>query len=181
MKVEFELQLQAYLDGELPEREARQMAERLTTDREAQALMEELSATKHWLAGNEPEVMLPESREFYWSKIERAIDAAESVPVQEIHHPLWVNWLKFLVPATGMALAVWLGLILFKPAKPLTTVMDDPAVYQSETENLSPYTTSFAFRSQRENMFVVWISNNDPQPAPEVEPHPTSVHEAIYQ
>ena len=77
MNREFDLKLQAYLDGELGAREARQLEARVQADPRAQALLSELRTTAGCLRGNEPEYKLPETREFYWSKIERAIESAQ--------------------------------------------------------------------------------------------------------
>jgi len=73
MKQELQLKLQAYLDGELPDGEARETADLLAQDAEARALLAELKNTRAALAGFEADIKLPESREFYWSKIEREI------------------------------------------------------------------------------------------------------------
>src|SRR6266513_3336151 len=73
MKQELQLKLQAYLDGELPDGEAREAAGLLAQDAEARALLAELKKTRAALAGFETDIKLPESREFYWSKIEREI------------------------------------------------------------------------------------------------------------
>jgi len=80
MKSEFALKVQAYLDGELSEREARRVAEELRSEPEAQALLAELRNTTSALRENEPTVALPESREFFWGKIEREITRAEAAP-----------------------------------------------------------------------------------------------------
>jgi len=73
-----QLKLQAYLDGELPEGEARELATGLAQDQEAAALLAELRQTRDAIAGSEQVRALPESREFYWSKIQRAIERAEA-------------------------------------------------------------------------------------------------------
>src|SRR3954451_11736217 len=95
-----ELKLQAYLDGELPEPEARQMAKWLAQDQEAVLLHAELKNTRQALAGAEKLVQLPESREFFWSKIEREIsrlERTESVPVKQA---FFVAWRRLLVPVS---------------------------------------------------------------------------------
>ena len=68
------MRLQAYLDGELPDSEAREAASLLAQDAEARALLAELKNTSAAMAGFELDIKLPESREFYWSKIEREIE-----------------------------------------------------------------------------------------------------------
>jgi hypothetical protein len=174
MNAEFELQVQAYLDGELTPAEARRVADRIAGDREAQALLSELTATRRWLRPNEPSVSVPASREFYWSQIERGIERLEPARERAGRELNWRNWLRYLVPAAGVALAVGLGVLWLKQGP--TIPPDDPLHYLAETENLSEHNTSFTFRSQRENMFVVWISNKEPQPSAE-----TDATDEVYQ
>ena len=78
MEQEQQLRLQAYLDGELPEAEARAVAEWLSRDGEAMALATELRQTTEALGGFEQGIRLPESREFYWSKIQRQIQREDA-------------------------------------------------------------------------------------------------------
>ena len=106
-----QLKLQAWLDGELPEAEAREVAAQVARDREGAALAEELRNTRQALAGFEADVRLPESREFYWSKIAREIQRLEAAPPkpapQESPFALFRRW---LVPASAVALVVIAGL-----------------------------------------------------------------------
>ena len=70
MNSELEIKLQAFLDGELPESQAREVRNLIQESSDARALLEELTWTKAVLEEGEANVTLPESREFYWSKIE---------------------------------------------------------------------------------------------------------------
>lgn len=154
MKTEQQLELQAYLDGELSGRAAQQVADWMSKDAEAQALAAELRMTHGALAGNEPERTVPESREFYWSKIRRAIEAGETVqrPTEPQWSWMWA-WRRYLVPASSVAAALLAAAILLFPS--------DPTKYLAEVENLSDYVSSHSFRSRSENVFVVWISSED--------------------
>lgn len=106
MKHEQVLQLQSYLDGELPERERRAVSAWLAQEPQARALLAELQTTHAALAGNEPVCSLPESREFYWSKIEREIARLDREPARAPRASL-LAWLRrLLVPAAGVALLV---------------------------------------------------------------------------
>jgi len=71
--LETKLKLQAYVDNELSGREARDISARLDRDAEARALCAELTNLRTLVAAHELEVRVPESREFYWSKIQREI------------------------------------------------------------------------------------------------------------
>src|SRR5687767_268880 len=115
-----ELKLQAYFDGELPESERREVAEWLARDQGAEALLSELKTTATLLRENEPEMALPESREFYWGKIERAIEAAERAPAERAGVPLLAQLRKFLAPFAGVALVLFLGILSLKLNTPPT-------------------------------------------------------------
>jgi anti-sigma factor RsiW len=126
-----QLKLQAYLDGELAEGEARELAAGLAQDQEAAALLAELRHTREAVRGSEQVRTLPESREFYWSKIGRAIERAEAPAPQPAGVSGWVGVLRrFLVPVTGLALLVVAGFITTRgtvePTSSMETAVSDP-------------------------------------------------------
>ena len=160
MKPELELKLQSYLDGELSESEARDVASAIGNDPEAQALLRELKTTAAMLRENEPQMAVPESREFYWSKIERAIERCEPEAARPML-ALWYSLRRVIAPVAGLALVLFLGIASFK-----FHTASDPSVHLAEVESLSEHVSSFSFRSQSQNMFVVWLhENNDQQQA----------------
>jgi anti-sigma factor RsiW len=83
MNRDLALKYQAFVDGELSDREARQLELTLQQDPEAKAVVAELRATKALLRENEPEMAVPESREFYWGKIQREIQRLEAEPATD--------------------------------------------------------------------------------------------------
>jgi len=103
MHYEDQLKVQAYLDGELPEAESREMANRLARDQSAVALLTELRQTREAVVGFENDLRLPESREFYWSKIKGQIERLEPPEVRP-PVPLIARLSRWLVPAAGVAL-----------------------------------------------------------------------------
>jgi negative regulator of sigma E activity len=113
--IETQLKLQAFLDGELPEGDRREMANLLARDQQAADLLTELRHTRQALSGYERGLKLPESREFFWSKIQRQIEseqareAAQRARPQEVS--IWVRLRQLLVPATALALVAFAGLI----------------------------------------------------------------------
>jgi anti-sigma factor RsiW len=114
MKMEFEaqLKLQAFLDGELPDAEARQMSERLAQDPEATGLLGELRLIRDVMHGFEESVKLPESREFYWSQIMRQLPKPDVgvAPVGRPADPLvWLR--RVLLPATAVALLIFFAVL----------------------------------------------------------------------
>lgn len=157
MNTELILKLQSWVDGELPDGEARRVAELVRTDTEAAALAAELKTTRGFLVGNEPEVKLPESRDFYWSKVRRAIEQAEAAATPE-RIPWTVAFRRLLVPVTGFALVAFLTVLSIGV---LQKQGDDPLGQLIEVENLSEGVDSISYKSQAENMFVVYVFNKD--------------------
>jgi anti-sigma factor RsiW len=161
MNPELELDLQSYLDGELTGRGASRVEQLLASNPEAQALFQELKVTKQLLGGNELAVKLPETREFYWSKIQRGIEQAEKQEAVGAARAegLWGRWKRYLAPMAGVAVVVTLGVMTAKmyDATPFTSSTQ----HLAEIQNLSDHTGSYSFRSQSENMFVVWVYDRD--------------------
>src|SRR5438093_13696769 len=111
MNVDRLLQLQAWVDGELPEAQARRVADFVNADKEAQGVVEELRIARTILAHNELEAKLPESREFYWSKIQREIERLET-PKAESQPVSWIfSWRRLAAPLSGVALIAFLSVI----------------------------------------------------------------------
>jgi anti-sigma factor RsiW len=153
MEHEAQLKLQAFLDGELPEAEANKVAQWLNQDRDAAALAAELRQTHDALAGFETGVRLPESREFFWSKIERDIRRSEAPrPVSE---PAGISFLarlrRFLAPATAVALVVMAGLIV--------TRQDSSSLSSgAEMETALSDAGAFTYRDFNAGATLVWLS-----------------------
>lgn len=151
------LKLQAYLDGELPSGDARQAVDLLDRDPQAKALFEELKATKSLLAGNEPAVTVPETREFYWSKIAREIGRQESGPAREAAGVrAW--WLRLVAPAGAVALLALVVSIALKSTSVLTpswVALSEPHEIDTPLEE----TSSITFRSEAAGMTVVWVNS----------------------
>ena len=156
---ETELKLQAYLDGELPAREAKAIADLLGRDAGAQALYQELRIAKSLLVENELERTLPESREFYWSKVQRQIERVESTQADGLTEPAASRWWpRFLTPAGVLAaLAVFVAVVLRSPEGGETFLaLDDSHEIETPLEE----TSSFSFRSEAAAMTVVWVDSH---------------------
>lgn len=164
MKVELGIKLQAYLDGELTAPESQAMAALIEKDAEARALLTELQQTKSLLAGNEPEFRLPESREFFWGKIEREIVRLEAAQA-EAEDPHWLAFLRRHLAALSST-AVAAALLVFLAINSMS-----PAMFE-EIDNPLDDTGSFSFRSESQQMTLVWIPNPyaDVEEATEVAP-----------
>jgi len=150
MNVELGIKLQAHLDGELTGRDAQEVAALLEKDAEARALFTELQQTKLLLGGNEPEFRLPESREFFWGKIERQISRPEMAPASSV--PGWMMFLRRHFAALSTT-AVAAALVMFLAVNSMS-----PAMFE-EIENPLDDSDSFSFRSESQQMTLVWIAN----------------------
>ena len=156
---ETELKLQAYLDGELSSSEAMAVGELAARDQEVRSLVEELRATRTLLKGNELELKLPESQEFYWSKIRRQIEREEQAQNAEQGETAvspW--WIRFWVPAGVVgALVVFVAVALRNPqVSGPALAMDDSHEIETPLEE----TSSFSFRSEAAAMTVVWVDSH---------------------
>jgi len=154
MNQEMMLKLQASLDGELSEAEAHRTSEWAATAPEAQQILAELRMTKTVLADHEPEAKVPASREFYWSRIEREILRGEELPAERATHT-WLEWRKLLAPLAGLAAVAILVLGAAQLYRPRPEPVD--MRYVAEIDSPTEDSSSFAFRSQSENMYVVWM------------------------
>jgi len=151
------LKLQAHLDGELAPDEARELVSLLQRDAEARALFDELKGTRRLLAANEPEIELPESREFYWSKIRRELERLDREPPVRPPRAWGIpRWLRLALPACAVLVltAVMMHQTAFAPGPraPLFAVGDE---IETPLEELN----SFTFRSESARMTVVWVSD----------------------
>ena len=152
---EQQLKLQAFLDGELPEGEAREIAALVARDAEAKDLLTELRNTRQALANFEPALKLPESREFYWSKIQREIARLEPVqaPVQKVSVFAWLR--RVLVPLGTLAVLAVAGLFAYRELSPASSALaSNPVHLKAMLADAGAYT----YRDQSQGMTVVWLS-----------------------
>lgn len=156
MNHEQQLQLQSYLDGELSDREARKVTQLLAQNEEARNLFSELQFTKTALVENEPVFKLPETREFFWSKIQRDIRVAEAAPVQTSSGSPVFAWLhRYLMPVSLAAVVAIAGIFALSQTKPVQS-----AYSIGEIEALNGEMDSISFRSEAERMTVIYLYDN---------------------
>ncbi len=144
-----ELKLQALLDGALDAREVRDIESLLARDAQSAALMQELKWMKTAIAGNETEMKLPETREFYWSKIERGITTEAVKAAATPTERAW--WFKFLYPATGLIAMV---AVMF-------AISGGRATDGADTESVPEDVNAISFRSETEALSVVYVADED--------------------
>ena len=162
MNRETQLQVQAYLDNELSPGEARNVSKLISSNAEARDLFGELKSTREALVANEPLPSLPESREFYWSKIQRAIEHSERTTARaDTSARPW--WTRMLVPVSGAValFAVLLSVVNRDGAKPVAVTQRASAVAAVPQHQLeqSPDVSTITFRSDAEGVTVVWITS----------------------
>jgi anti-sigma factor RsiW len=152
MTEELQLKLQAFLDGELPEDDAREVAAWVAQDAEATELLAELRNTRKALADFEPELKLPESREFYWSKIQREIQRLE--PVHTPKKPLSVFALlrRILVPLGSVAVLAIVGVLVFQQFG------SGGGVPRAQVNAMLADAGALHYRDQAQGMTVIWLS-----------------------
>ncbi len=151
MEQEQQLRLQAYLDGELPEAEARAVAEWLSRDGEAMALASELRQTTEALGGFEEGIRLPESREFYWSKIQRQIQREDAPAPSPVTVVSWTARLRrMLMPASGLAVAALLLLVV--------THEGVPGLADNSAETALQDSGAFTYHDDSARATLVWLS-----------------------
>jgi anti-sigma factor RsiW len=157
MNRDTQLKVQAYLDNELSAGDARSVSKLISSDAEIRDLYTELKNTKDVLADNEPAVSVPDTRDFYWSQIQRRIASAERQPAVAHARP-W--WLRMLAPAAG---TVALFAILLSVMNPNTQNAVAPTQTQAAVAPLHKVEEAadvslFTFRSESEGVTLVWVS-----------------------
>jgi len=152
MKLEQQLRLQAYLDNELPSGDAREVSELLARDAEARALFEELKNTRGVLEGFEVDYKLPESREFYWSKIEREIQHLEKRDAEPTIVSV-LSWLRRLLVPVAAVSAVVIAVVLMRHPSGSNPLLRGP-----ETETAFADPDAFTYRDYATGTTLVWVS-----------------------
>jgi len=153
MNLELGIRLQAYLDGELNDGDEQNVVALLEGNGEARALFQELKQTRSLLRSNEAEFRLPESREFFWGKIEKEISRIEAAPAGQ-RRPVWMRFLvRHFAAIAGTSAAAALVLFLGLQMNFVSTGMFE------EIDNPLEDTGSFSFRSESQQMTLVWIAN----------------------
>lgn len=162
-EMDAELKLQAFLDGELPPAEAAEVKARLEGDADGRLLLAELQNTRDALSAHEAEVKLPESREFYWSKIEREIRRQEKPAGAVVAHEWsWMTWVRRLaLPLSGMAVLTLALVVALQPAHPIA-VAHPVAVAEADGDEMEMATDDMdatTYRDDDNKVTVVWFSD----------------------
>ncbi|MFM2081322.1 MAG: hypothetical protein RL380_13 [Verrucomicrobiota bacterium] len=148
MNEELSFKLQAFLDGELPEAEAREVAALIARDPAAAALHTELKNTRAALAKFDQTITLPETREFYWSKVAREIRRTEPPVEEQVRHSSKSFWRHALTFATGLAIVTIALFITTGPRLPLA-----PEAVAAANDS-----GAMTFRNYESGTTLVWLS-----------------------
>jgi anti-sigma factor RsiW len=151
MTEEQQLKLQAFFDKELPEKEAREIASWLARDADATALHAELRNTRHALKGFEPELKVPESREFYWSKIKREMERSAPAQAPAERASLFTSLRRFLLPLGAVAALTLAGIITLHQ-------FGGGVVHPVQVNAILADAGAFTYRDESQGMTVVWLS-----------------------
>lgn len=159
MNDDAQLKLMAYVDGELPADEAAAIEAQLKTDREAADLVAELRWAAEAVSGNELELVVPESREFYWSKISQAIEFEARQAQRAVSRPIAKWWHKVLMPVAGMAALVFVFTFTL-PNQQDGTVGEGAGSLTGAGSSLETAAdvNVYEFYDERENMSVIWVT-----------------------
>ena len=152
MDYDSQLKLQAWVDGELPEAKTSEVARWVARDREAAGLAEELRNTRKALSGFAAGIQLPESREFFWSKVEREIERLETPAREPERVPLFTMLRRILVPASALAVVVTAALVLIRPTGS-AGLTGTP-----EIETTLADSGAFTYRDYSSGTTLVWLS-----------------------
>ena len=153
MNIEDKLRLQAYLDNECDSSEARGVAAWLARDAEAVALFNELKWSRKVLLENEPETPIPETRDFFWSKIQKEIEGTTPLVVRSAPAaPSLPVWLRWIVPAAGVA-----GLVMMAATSGNFKRLQSASSATPEIEAADESEGAITYHSQQHGLTVVWV------------------------
>jgi anti-sigma factor RsiW len=150
-----QLKVQACLDEELSPAQAGEVRELLARDSEALALYEALNSTRSVLKSNEQPRLVPDSRAFYWSRIEREI--TRQAAAQPVSAGGWFQaWRRFALPALGTAALVSLLLVVVRQQPE----SGKNSAFFHEIETPIRESSAITFHSESAGMTVIWIASH---------------------
>lgn len=153
MERKLELDLQAYLDGELPDSERGALEAYIAKDSRAQALLAEMKAVGNALELFEAESKLPVSREFYWNGIERQILDSQAPAAAAFGTGNWGAALRrFLVPAGAVATLIVAGIVTSRQLDAIG------AAEVTRLESALSAPGAFTYRNFDNQTTLVWIA-----------------------
>jgi anti-sigma factor RsiW len=158
MNLEEQLKLQALLDGELPPAEACELSAAIDRDPAAAARLAVLKQTRQSLQQAEFPRPLPESREFYWSKIERDLRRLSPPSPARSESGLFSKLRLLVLPAAAVAALIIVALAGHYYPQPVAqrTAADADA---PTVEPALASTDATTYRDASEGTTLVWFSD----------------------
>ncbi|HWQ92462.1 MAG TPA: hypothetical protein VN673_12390 [Clostridia bacterium] len=154
MDYESQLKLQAYLDGELSEDQASEVANWLARDKEAVALLTELRQSRQAFGRFQSTLRLPESGDFFWSKIRREIELSEPESAPAVPQiSLFQKLRRFLVPAGALAVLTIAGIIVTRDAGVAISTGEGEVGEMALADS-----GAFTYRDYSAGTTLVWLS-----------------------
>ena len=154
MKQDIQLKLQAYLDGELPQGEAKSVAALIASNPEACELLTELTNTRAAIAAHEVNLKVPASRDYYWSGIRREIERQEQAAQSRSEGnsiSIFAMLRRILVPASGVAVVLLAGMLAWRP-------LHNPGnLTIEETDTTFTDAGAFTYRDYASGTTLVWV------------------------
>jgi anti-sigma factor RsiW len=158
MNLEEQLKLQALLDGELPPAEASEVSGRIGRDPAAAALLAELKHTRQTLQQAESPRRLQESRELYWSKIERDLRRFSPPSPARSESGLFFKLRLLILPTAAVAALIIVTLAgHFYPQPVVQRKTADADATTVEPALAS--TDAMTYRDASEGTTLVWFSD----------------------
>jgi anti-sigma factor RsiW len=152
MKQDMQFKLQAYLDGELPSGEARDVGELIARDDQARALLTELTNTRACIAAHEADIKVPVARDFYWSGIRREIERQEPRPTAQPQGPsLLASLRRMLLPASGLVAVLLAVILASQPVGSGSTTVE-------ATETTFADAGAFTYQDHSSGTTLVWVN-----------------------
>jgi len=151
---EIQLKIQSLVDGELTGREAKEWRSRLETDAGLKELHARLTAMRGLMTGAELPRTLPESGDFHWSQISKAIEREER-QAKRLARPASgaKRLLRWMVPMAGAACLLLL-LTLQQTTQPdLSISLGSDHELELSIDDLDVMT----FNTGDDNMSIVWL------------------------
>ena len=151
---ETELKVQALVDGELTGREAEELRARLESDAGLRTLHARLTVMRGLMPGAELPRTLPESGDFPWSQISKAIEREEGQVDRTTKSSMSAKWLlRWVVPLAGVACLV-LVLTMKQTAPPdLDILLGSDHELELSVDDLDVMT----FNTGDDAMSIVWL------------------------
>lgn len=148
MKHDDALRLQAWMDGQLTG-DAAAAAEALARTPEGGRVLAGLRQAREQAHAAAAEWPLPETREFFWSKVRRDIEALDRAPAPAARP----GWLRWLVPA-GAAAALAVFFLVRPPAAPAPAGLAGQRL-DAPLDDMR----AMVFHSQSDGVTVVWVAD----------------------